>query len=120
MGLPFGPNGKGSAFGAGAELVLGGHEEIRNRIENYRSLVIAFPPRLQESQLETVQTAPDRPYRTCENCGRPLQGRPPVACSDKCRALVWRQGRQAARAERDRQIRDLLRAALALLEREGG
>ncbi len=64
---------------------------------------------------ESVQTAPDRPPRTCENCGRPLQGRQRVACSDKCRALLWRQGREVARAERGRRVRDLLVEALRLM-----
>ena len=64
-----------------------------------------------------VQTATRVESRLCPACGKaPLQGRQKVACSDRCRALVWRKGREAAWAERDRQVRELLKAALALLE----
>lgn len=65
---------------------------------------------------ETVQTPPRVSSPLCPGCGKaPLQGRQKVACSDRCRALLWRKGREAAQAERDRQIRDLLKGALALL-----
>lgn len=53
--------------------------------------------------------------RRCPACGTALTGRQ-RACSAKCRAALSRRRRAQAQAERDRQIRDLLKVALALLE----
>ena len=68
-----------------------------------------------------VQTASRISSRLCPGCGKaPLQGQQRVACSDRCRARVWRERRAKAAAEtrqaRDREIREHLKAALALLE----
>lgn len=67
---------------------------------------------------ETVQTASRVSSPLCPGCQAPLQGRQKVACSDKCRAVVWRQRREAVQAERDRRLRALLEEALVLIETE--
>jgi len=51
----------------------------------------------------------------CPGCGGPLKGRQKT-CSGKCRAAVSRRKQAAAQAERERQIRELLQAALLLLD----
>ena len=52
--------------------------------------------------------------------GVPLSGRQRVACSSKCRAARWRlhgaATQQAAPQARDREVRELLEAALKRLE----
>jgi predicted nucleic acid-binding Zn ribbon protein len=73
-------------------------------------------PTLPLDTAGAVQTPSPGPGRTCENCEQPLTGRQERACSDKCRAILWRQGREAVQAERERKIRDLLVEALQLLE----
>jgi hypothetical protein len=45
----------------------------------------------------------------------PLRGRQTV-CSGKCRAARWRRQRETTREARDREIRELLEAALQKLE----
>jgi len=48
-------------------------------------------------------------------CGAELQGRQAVACSERCRAIRWRQRQAATQDARDRKIRGLLEAALQRL-----
>jgi len=50
--------------------------------------------------------------RQCVACGADLEGRQGVACSDKCRAARWRRQRETTRQVRDREIRELLEAAM--------
>jgi hypothetical protein len=56
---------------------------------------------------------------TCLQCHRLLKGRQKRSCSTRCRCLWWRREQvrevDALRA-RDRQVRELLQAALRKLE----
>ena len=68
---------------------------------------------------EAVQTAGDVSvvgFRQCPVCGGALTGRRAVACSEKCRAIRWRQRKVEAQRERDAEIRGLLLGALRRLE----
>ena len=56
--------------------------------------------------------------RQCVACGADLEGRQGVACSDKCRAARWRRQRETTRQVRDREIRELLEAAMRVLARD--
>jgi predicted nucleic acid-binding Zn ribbon protein len=69
---------------------------------------------------------PDRidSLRPCVRCGaeipKPRPGQ--KACSSRCSWALWKAGRQRVaqvHLERDRQLRDLLREALNVLERGG-
>ena len=53
-----------------------------------------------------------------EVCGADLEGRQGVTCSDKCRAARWRRQRETTRQVRDREIRELLEAAMRALARD--
>jgi predicted nucleic acid-binding Zn ribbon protein len=72
-------------------------------------------PQRPEVQPEAARALVVGSCGTCPVCReRPLVGRQQV-CSGRCRAALSRQRREQARAERDRQIGELLKAALALL-----
>ncbi len=53
--------------------------------------------------------------RGCPICGKSLTGRQQV-CSGRCRAKLSRQKKAAEQTQRDRRLREMLEAALGLLE----
>ncbi len=73
---------------------------------------IPAPDPLQGARAPVVGSS-----RTCQVCGKPLEGRERVCCSGRCRAVLSRL-REQARMERSRKIRRLLDMALRLLEQE--
>jgi len=78
-----------------------------------------LPPDDAQATLGAVQTARDVSvvgFRQCPVCGGALTGRQKVACSEKCRAIRWRQGREVTRQARDEQVAQHLRTALRLLD----
>jgi predicted nucleic acid-binding Zn ribbon protein len=86
------------------------------------------PTRAPSDRLQGVATPAPSPVDSsagCLHCGRPIPRPRPrqKACSSGCRWSLWKAGRQrAARAqtERDRNIRELLEAALKRLEDSSG
>ena len=54
----------------------------------------------------------------CAACGGPRGPRKREACSDKCRAALSRRRRAEAGKTRDRDLRELLKAALRKLEED--
>ena len=58
-------------------------------------------------------------FRQCPVCGAALTGRQVVACSEKCRAIRWRERQAQARAAQDQrleEVRGFLLDALRRLE----
>ncbi len=55
--------------------------------------------------------------RPCPVCGEAMTGRKTSACSDRCRAAWSRRRRAEAQTERDRRVRELLEAAMRIIEK---
>jgi predicted nucleic acid-binding Zn ribbon protein len=68
------------------------------------------PANVAQERLQRVRM-PDPLPSPCPGCAAPLKSGQAV-CSPRCRAKVWRQ----RKATRDRDVRELLRAALKRLE----
>jgi predicted nucleic acid-binding Zn ribbon protein len=59
------------------------------------------------------------PQPACAVCGSPRDPRKRETCSDKCRAALSRQRQAEAGERRDREVRELLEAALKRLAEKG-
>jgi hypothetical protein len=104
----------GRETGSGRELVrayerCSTREDLTHGITRSR----ARSPRLERTY--ALRAEPEGSARLCPVCReRPLRGAQTV-CSPKCRAARHRQRRDAARQQRDAEVRALLEAALQLL-----